>query len=118
MRMNRIGQSVFEYATILAIVVAGLITMRLYMKRALEGRLRSSVDEIGDLYRAGKVTSKFTTEQTDTIEEKETFGLDASETYKQGVSRTELLKSAEIKRSALGPDAERIDIDFKNESLF
>lgn len=47
------GQSVLEYAMIIAVVVAGLIAMQVYMKRGVQGKLRSSVDDIGAQFDAG-----------------------------------------------------------------
>ncbi len=47
------GQSVLEYAMIVAVVVAGLIAMQIYMKRGIQGKLRSSTDDIGAQFDAG-----------------------------------------------------------------
>ena len=44
---NRKGQSTLEYGVLIALVVGGLITMQLYMKRGVQGRLRSATDDIG-----------------------------------------------------------------------
>lgn len=122
MRESSKGQSIFEYAMIIAIVVAGLMSMQIYMKRAVEGRLRASMDEVGELYSPGKVTSIFVTEQTGQIVERETFGLDGGSKRAEGVSITEVLTPSEIKRSASSTVTdsapEIIDIDFATETLF
>lgn len=47
MRKRGKAQSTLEYATLIAIVVAALIGMQVYMKRATQGRLRNATDEIG-----------------------------------------------------------------------
>ena len=39
-RLKRIGQSTSEYAVLLAIVALALITMQLYIKRGIQGRIR------------------------------------------------------------------------------
>ncbi len=122
MRVSSKGQSIFEYAMILAIVVAGLMSMQIYMKRAVEGRLRASMDDVGELYSPGKTTSLFVTEQIGETKERETFGLAAGKIRKDGVSITKVLKSSEIHRTAsgslAGSAAEDIDIDFATETLF
>ena len=41
------GQSVLEYALIVAVVVVALIAIVSYMGRSMQGRLRQSSDQIG-----------------------------------------------------------------------
>lgn len=119
MRTGIKGQSIFEYAVILAIVVASLITMRIYVKRAIEGRLRASTDEIGELYSPLCVTSKFITTQKSEIKEIELYGLNPRTNLEEiGTSVTEVQTPSEIERRATGVDKETITIDFKNEALF
>ena len=48
------GQSTLEYAMIVAVVVAGLFAMQIYMRRGVEGKLRSSTNDIGAQFEAGK----------------------------------------------------------------
>jgi len=55
------GQSTLEYVILLGFVVAALIAMGVYMKRGTEGKLRESVDQIGDQYSAGETESEYTT---------------------------------------------------------
>lgn len=56
---NKKGQGILEYAMILAIVVAVIVAIQLYVKRALEGKFKQSADQIGE---------QFTTAETYTIE--------------------------------------------------
>jgi len=117
MRRGIKGQSIFEYAMIITIVVASLVTMRIYMKRAIEGRVRGSMDEIGELYSPLCVTSKFTTEQKDDIVEMELFGVDAAGAPELGASTTVVLGASEIVRSATGAtDMEKVYMDLKTTS--
>ena len=44
------GQSTLEYALIIAVVVAALLVVQIYMRRSVRGRLRASSDQIGDQY--------------------------------------------------------------------
>jgi len=54
------GQSTLEYVILLGFVVAALIAMGAYMRRGTEGKLRESVDQIGEQYEAGHTTGSYT----------------------------------------------------------
>jgi uncharacterized protein (UPF0333 family) len=60
--MNRRGQSTLEYVVVIAIVAAALITMQGYIKRGMQGRLRTQADEMsgGTLYSPGATTASST----------------------------------------------------------
>lgn len=57
--MARRGQSTLEYVVLVAVVVAALLTMRVYMKRGLQGKLRSSTDSIGTQFSPTNVTANW-----------------------------------------------------------
>lgn len=66
------GQSILEYAMIVAVVVAALLAIQIYMKRGVQGKLRSSVDDIGAQFDAGKTKVVSETNRTGvTVEETE-----------------------------------------------
>jgi len=48
--MNKKGMSVLEYAMFVAVLVAALLSMQMYMKRGLQGKFRQAADEIGEQY--------------------------------------------------------------------
>jgi len=50
---RRRGQSVLEYAVIIAVVVSALLAVNIYMKRGLENRMRQSGDDVGKQFAAG-----------------------------------------------------------------
>lgn len=112
------GQSTLEYALIIAVVVAGLLAMQIYMKRGVQGKLRESIDEIGEQYSAGDVTAKYTTEQLTDMNTTEEFGTTAAGGVGRGVSKYEVTTPAEIKRTATGDDAEKITTTLEGEDLF
>jgi hypothetical protein len=58
---NKKAQSTLEYAIIVAVVVGALLTIQIYIKRGIQGRMRSSTDNIGDQYSAGVTTSRYVT---------------------------------------------------------
>ena len=41
------AQSVLEYAAVICIVVGAVLLMQVYVKRAIEGKMRNSSEEIG-----------------------------------------------------------------------
>jgi hypothetical protein len=44
------GQSVLEYAILMVIIIAALLTLQTYIKRGISGRLKSATDDIGSQY--------------------------------------------------------------------
>ena len=51
------GYSMLEYSLLFAIIVAALIAMQGYIQRGLAGRLRASIDSVGDQYDPRNTTS-------------------------------------------------------------
>lgn len=41
------AQAALEYSVLIAVVIAAIVAMPIYMKHSYEGRLRSSIDEVG-----------------------------------------------------------------------
>jgi Flp pilus assembly pilin Flp len=61
-RLNREdGQTFIEYTAVIACIIAALVAMQFYVKRALQGRLRSAADQIGEQYEPGKMSGSVTT---------------------------------------------------------
>jgi len=44
------GQSIIEYALLLAIILAALMIMQIVIKRAYQGRIRQEADSVGPQY--------------------------------------------------------------------
>lgn len=55
------SQSVLEYAVIIACVAAALLAMQIYLKRAIQGRLRQAGDDIGEQYAPVNIDSNMVT---------------------------------------------------------
>jgi len=57
-RIKRKGQTTIEYVVLLIILMGALIATGNYIKRGIQGRWRSAMDEVGDQYdpRAGNVS--------------------------------------------------------------
>ena len=56
------AQSILEYAILIAIVIAAVVVMQVYMKRGVSGRLKDSSDKIsgGESFSANATTTKQT----------------------------------------------------------
>lgn len=78
------GQSTLEYAVLIVIIIAALLAMNQYIKRGLQGRLKSATDDIGDQFSPGN-TNYVKTTNTGAREAQE-FGINAV-----GVQSTRLL---------------------------
>jgi hypothetical protein len=50
MKKPRQAQSTFELSVLITVVLAALLVMGVYLKRGLQGRWKSSVDEMGEQY--------------------------------------------------------------------
>lgn len=62
MSLARRGFSMLEFIFIIVAVVAGLLMMQIYLKRAIQGRLRSVSDGLSQRqYSPGNVTSDWQT---------------------------------------------------------
>ena len=54
------GQTTLEYAVVIAVVAAALLSMQIYMKRGFQGRYRSATDQVGEQFVPTKTTSTYT----------------------------------------------------------
>ena len=63
------GQSTLEYAVLIVVIIGALLTLQVYIKRGVQGRLKSAADDIGDQYSDGNTNSiKTTLRNSDTQE--------------------------------------------------
>ena len=47
------GQSTLEYAILIIIIIGALLSIQVYIKRGVQGRLKSAADDIGDQFSPG-----------------------------------------------------------------
>jgi len=76
------GQSTLEYAILIIIIIGALLSIQVYIKRGIQGRLKSATDDIGDQFSPGNTNVLRT--MTTTSQSKDTF--------KAGVTKSQLLK--------------------------
>ena len=69
-RRKKKGQSTLEYAILIIIVMAALLSIQVYVKRGVQGRFKSAADDIGDQFSPGNTnviaimrTSSYSTDQ-------------------------------------------------------
>lgn len=68
------GQSTLEYVIMIVVIAAALVAMQAYIKRGVQGKLRSSTDGIGEQYSPGITTGGYTTTTGSTSNEAVTAG--------------------------------------------
>ncbi len=83
------AQSTVEYAVLIAIIIGALLSIQMYIKRGVQGRLKSAADDIGDQFSPGNTNAiKATKTHSET---QDTFGAVAGVTdAAQGVSKSKL----------------------------
>ena len=47
---KRKGQSILEYSVLIIILIGAFLTIQTYMKRGIQGRWQSAIDDLGDQY--------------------------------------------------------------------
>ena len=77
-REKRKGQSILEYAILMGVIVAVVIAIQIYVKRAVHGNLKSRADQIGEQFTTGEVYTKQNISQTARREERLTGDADGT----------------------------------------
>ncbi len=60
-KLKNKGQTTLEYAVLVIIIIGALLTIQTYIKRGVQGRLKSASDDIGDQYSPGNTNIVKTT---------------------------------------------------------
>ena len=77
------GQSTLEYAVLIVVIIGALLTIQVYFKRGIQGRMKSATDDIGDQYSDGN---------TNVLKVVSTFS-NTEEAFSNGVSSYNLLNA-------------------------
>ncbi len=75
------GQSTLEYAILIIIIIGALLSIQVYIKRGIQGRLKGAADDIGDQFSVGN---------TNVVQTMTTSGR-TNETFRAGVSGSAML---------------------------
>ena len=92
------GQSTLEYAILIIIIIGALLSIQVYIKRGVQGRLKSATDDIGDQFSPGntRVTKETTTSSV------------SRDTFEAGVTSS-VLQADEVTTDTL--DSEIIEVE-------
>ena len=83
------GQSTLEYVILIIIILGALLSIQVYIKRGIQGRLKSATDDIGDQFKPGGTNVvRWVNTYSKT---QDSFGFNDSGDKAIGVSRSELL---------------------------
>jgi Flp pilus assembly pilin Flp len=83
------GQSTLEYAVLIVVIIGALLTIQVYIKRGVQGRLKSAADDIGDQYSDGNTNEVKTTNRFSNTEETFNAGNSVSNLFKELTNTTD-----------------------------
>ncbi len=95
------GQSTLEYAILIIIIIGALLSIQVYIKRGVQGRLKSATDDIGDQFSPGN---------TNVVTTVTTFSK-SDDTFKLGVTKS-VLTANEITNTDTTSSVINIDQEF------
>lgn len=101
---QRRAQSSLEFATLVIVVLAAILTMQVYFKRGLQGRWKGSTDEIGEQYDPHATNGITTFHLSGTTETKVWTEPDSHSgiwTMRQDASNTVETKDSDVRVGAL-----------------
>lgn len=75
------GQSTLEYAVLIIIIIGALLSIQVYIKRGIQGRLKGAADDIGDQFSVGNTN----------VSQTMTTSSRTQDTFTRGVSGSTLL---------------------------
>jgi len=88
---KRKAQSTMEYAILIIIIIGALLSIQVYIKRGVQGRLRSAADDIGEQFSVGN---------TNTAVRTLSFS-HTNDTYTSGVTRSALVVEDETSNTTV-----------------
>ena len=72
------GQSTVEYAVLIIIIIGALLSIQVYVKRGVQGRLRAAADDIGEQFSPGNTNYLMTVTSSSHTNEVYTTGVQQS----------------------------------------
>jgi len=87
------GQSTLEYAILIIIIIGALVSIQVYIKRGIQGRLKGAADDIGEQFSPGNTNVQKTVRTISYTSDTNIGGvvtsalLNDEETVTQGTSR-------------------------------
>lgn len=77
------GQSTLEYAILIIIIIGALLSIQIYIKRGVQGRLKQATDDIGDQFSPGNTN----------VVKIHHVGSKSNDTFQSGVSKSVLTEN-------------------------
>ena len=84
------GQSTLEYAVLIIIVIGALLSIQVYIKRGVQGRLKSATDDIGEQYSPGNTNVHMLTHVISNTRDTFMSGVSNSVLLTEEVTNTEM----------------------------
>ena len=100
-RRKRKGQSTLEYAILIIIIIGALLSIQLYIRRGVQGRLKSATDDIGDQFSPGNTNVRKTVHTN----------ASSAETFIGGVTRSQLL-AQELTTTNVSSNIINVDFEY------
>ena len=82
------GQSTLEYAVLIIIIIGALLSIQVYIKRGIQGRLKGAADDIGDQFSVGNTNVISTMTTSSRTKDKFKSGVSSSTLFGNEVTRT------------------------------
>jgi hypothetical protein len=95
------GQSTLEYAILIIIILGALLSIQVYIKRGIQGRLKRATDDIGDQFSPGN---------TNGITKKTLFS-ESDDTFQTGVTQS-TLKQKEVSNTFTDLSISNVEQEF------
>ena len=95
------GQSTLEYAILIIIIIGALLSIQVYIKRGIQGRLKSATDDIGTQFSPGN---------TNVVKTMRTSSRSA-ETFMSGTTKS-LLLGDEVTYDLMNSDVMNIEQEY------
>jgi len=87
-RLKRSAQTTLEYAVLIGVIAAALITMQIYLKRGYQGKIKSGADSMGEQFSPALSTSNYTTNSFSNTSEDIDAGTTTTNIINQWSNRT------------------------------
>jgi uncharacterized protein (UPF0333 family) len=88
------GQSTLEYAILIVIIIGALLSIQVYIKRGVQGRLKSAADDIGVQFSPGNTNGVMKT--VTSSKSRETFKSGVTNSYLTGNEVTNTITNLDI----------------------
>ncbi len=95
------GQSTLEYAILIIIIIGALLSIQVYIKRGVQGRLKSATDDIGEQFSVGN-TNVIKTMTTSSV---------SNDTFLNGVTSSTLVGD-EVTTDTMVSDVMNVEQEF------